>query len=63
MQVQYRFSDSEIANILYYGVMEAFRRNSSVIMISRDNSEDVEVYNISVLDKFTVGKPSYFPST
>jgi len=31
---------------------EASLRNGSVIMISRENSEELEVYNISMLDKF-----------
>ena len=31
---------------------EASLRNGSVIMISRDNSKDIEVYNIATLDKF-----------
>lgn len=45
-------SDLKKPNIEDARNFETSLKNGSVIMISRDNSEDLEVYNISTLDKF-----------
>lgn len=45
-------SDLKKPNIEEARDFEASRRNGSVIMISRDNRKENEVYNIEMLDKF-----------